>query len=99
MLPLIHPKLSFSIYILLSSFLLSGCAAVKQKGTINTLQATDLNPVGRYALKEGQLQLVSSGVHFGFTFEGMVCTLYVASPGQHNYLQYELDGMYAKRLR
>ena len=99
MLSLIYSKLSLFLYILLSSFLLSGCAAVKQKGTINTLQATDLNPVGRYALQEGELQLVSSGVHFGFTFEGTVCTLYVASPGQHNYLQYELDGVYAQRLR
>lgn len=58
-----------------------------------------MQPIGRYAMQGNDLQLVSSGVHVGFTFEGTACTLYIASPDQHNYVQYELDGIYQKRLR
>ncbi|RZK31438.1 MAG: GDSL family lipase [Hymenobacter sp.] len=67
-----------------------------------TLPATALKPYGRSLLnKEQQLELISSAVHFGFSFEGKECQLFASLPGgqDHNYLQYELDGVYQKRLR
>ncbi len=70
--------------------------------TEDKLNAEDLQPYGRTILhdKEG-LELIGSAVHFGFTFEGESCKIYASIPdGQdHNYLQYELDGVYQKRLK
>jgi lysophospholipase L1-like esterase len=66
------------------------------------LPATALQPYGRYILNHTQqLELVSSAVHFGFTFEGKEAQIYASVPnaGGHNYLQYELDGVYQKRLK
>ena len=68
----------------------------------DALPATALKPYGRTLInKEQQLELISSAAHFGFSFEGSSCQLVVSLPnGQdHNYLQYELDGVYQKRLR
>jgi len=47
------------------------------------------------------LELISSGVHFGFTFHGKECKLYASNfyAGGHNYLQYVLDGVYQKKIR
>jgi hypothetical protein len=40
-------------------------------------------------------------VHFGISFSGNECRIYASLPdtGSHNYLQYELDGVYGKRPR
>lgn len=68
----------------------------------DTLPAAALHPYGRYVLNDAhQLELISSAVHFGFSFTGPECRVFAALPnGQgHNYLQYELDGVYQKRLR
>ena len=45
--------------------------------------------------------MISSAVHFGFTFEGNECSIFASIPNinGHNYLQYELDGKYQKRIR
>jgi lysophospholipase L1-like esterase len=70
--------------------------------TSDNLPAAALQPFGRYVLNTGQkLELISSAVHFGFSFEGTACRLYASIPnaGGHNYLQYELDGVYQKRIR
>lgn len=67
-----------------------------------TLSAADLQPYGRYLLhNRQQLELVSSAVHFGFTFEGTEAQVYASIPNGsgHNYLQYELDGVYQKRIK
>ena len=85
--------------VLFYSLLAAGCAVTKTPTAVNVLQPTALEPIGRYAMQDGQLQMISSGMHFGFLFEGTSCTLRVASPDQHNYLQYELDGVYQKRVR
>ena len=64
--------------------------------------ATALRPYGRAVVnKQGQLELISSAAHVGFSFEGTECQLLAVLPaGQHhNYLQYELDGVYQQRLR
>ena len=66
------------------------------------LKAKQLKPFGRYLFNStGQLELISSAVHFGFSFSGSKCALYVGlnDPNAHSYLQYELDGVYPKRLR
>ncbi len=68
----------------------------------DTLFASALYPYGRYAKgAQGDLEMISSAVHFGFRFEGTACSLYVSipDPSAHNYLQYTLDGVYQKRIR
>ncbi|HXB09297.1 MAG TPA: GDSL-type esterase/lipase family protein, partial [Puia sp.] len=49
----------------------------------------------------GEVELIGSAVHFGFQFSGAGCAVYVHLPdlGGHNYLQYELDGVYQGRVR
>ena len=79
------------------------CASAKNKSANNeVLPATSILPVGRYAITDDKnLELISTAVHFGFSFEGKECRLYVSVPnGQsHNYLQYELDGVYQSKLK
>lgn len=68
----------------------------------DTLYATGLKPIGRTIINSArQLELITSGAHFGFSFKGSSCAIYVsiADAGGHNYLQYELDGVYQKRVR
>ena len=67
----------------------------------NSLYAKDLLPYGRTDIAEGKLELISSAVHFGISFEGDSCEMYASLPSwlDHNYLQYELDGVYQKRIK
>jgi carbohydrate esterase-like protein/GDSL-like lipase/acylhydrolase family protein len=68
----------------------------------DTLQASSLHCYGRFALNEQQhLELISSASYVGFGFHGKECRVYayISNPGEHNYLQYELDGVYQKRIR
>ncbi|MCW3111089.1 MAG: hypothetical protein JWQ09_5595, partial [Segetibacter sp.] len=61
-----------------------------------------MHPYGRYIVNiEQNLELVSSAVHFGFSFEGTECKIFASIPNKqgHNYLQYELDGAYQKRIK
>lgn len=84
-------------------FFLLGCTGIKSPKNItgDTLTATDLHPFGRALPTNGKLELISSAVHFGFTFEGNECSVFASIPNLygHNYLQYELDGKYQKRIR
>jgi lysophospholipase L1-like esterase len=71
-------------------------------GKPDTLYAAKLKPLGRYITNTNkQLELISSAVHFGFSFNGNECSVYASVPDKdsHNYLQYELDGVYQKRIR
>jgi len=75
---------------------------VAQTNTTKLLDATSLKPYGRSLIDQQQdLELISSAVHFGFSFIGKECTIYafINDAAGHNYLQYELDGIYQKRLR
>jgi lysophospholipase L1-like esterase len=47
------------------------------------------------------VELISSAAHIGFTFDGKECKVYayITDPGGHNYLQYEVDGVYQKRIK
>src|SRR5215203_116749 len=87
---------------LVALLIMVGCASTKNNDvTKNELQATDLLPYGRTAITNNQLELISSAVHFGFSFEGNKCEIYASVPEwlDHNYIQYELDGVFQKRIK
>ena len=95
-------KLKTSILVLSLCVAQLGCAPLKNAKSPDTLSAAELRPFGRYMLhKDTGLELISGAVHFGFTFEGTTCKLYVSlhDGNAHNYLQYEVDGVYQKRIR
>jgi len=69
---------------------------------VNLLPASALHPFGRYILTPaGEIELIGSAVHFGFQFSGAGCAVYLhlADTAGHQYLQYELDGVYQGRVR
>lgn len=80
-----------------------GCAAAKkQPAETDSLPAAALRPFGRTLINKDQnLELIGSASHFGIRFEGTECRILVSLPAglDHNYLQYELDGVYQKRVR
>jgi hypothetical protein len=70
--------------------------------TDGTLAASSLFPCGRYDWNEKKdLELISSAINFGFSFSGKECKVfaYLTDTSAHNYLQYELDGAYQKRIK
>lgn len=89
----------------LLSLALSGCLLFTQActaQTADTLSAIQLQPIGRtYLNQQQQLELITSAAHFGCSFTGTTCTVFVTAdnPNGYNYLQYELDGVYQKRIR
>jgi Carbohydrate esterase 2 N-terminal/GDSL-like Lipase/Acylhydrolase family len=89
-------------FTLLLIVLLLGCSGPRQAMPVsNPLEAKDLFPVGRTLLHDQEgLELIGSAAHFSFSFSGKSCQIFVSETGQdHNYIQYELDGVYQKRLR
>jgi lysophospholipase L1-like esterase len=86
------------VYISCFSFLsFSSIAASK-----DTLNAASLRPYGRYFQNpHGNLELISSAVHFGFRFNGPYCSIFasLSDPAAHNYLQYTVDGIYYRRIK
>jgi hypothetical protein len=89
--------------ILLSFFLVCTTVTAQSKTAYDhqVLYGDELNAYGRYSINNHNLKLISSAVHFGFTFTGKECLVYasVNDPSGHNYLQYELDGVYQKRIK
>lgn len=88
------PTLILSVFCVLQS--------IAKNKTADTISAADLQPVGRSLINsQHNLALITSGAHFGFSFKGNECAIYVtiADANAHNYLQYELDGTYQKRIR
>ena len=78
------------------------CCSLSKNEHGDLLQAAALQPFGRYAWNDKKdLELISSGVNFGFSFSGKECQVfaYLTDPGAHNYLQYELDGAYQRRIK
>src|ERR1700748_1112046 len=92
-----------SIYLLLAiAGFLTGINTSFAGSSTDTLYASALHPYGRSRLNDQkELELISSAVHVGFTFQGEQCAVYVSNKDehQHNYIQYELDGVYQRRLR
>ena len=86
----------FLLFVL--SICIAGCSPLKvSTANKSVLLATELHPYGRFSFNDKkELELISSGVHFGFTFQGKGCKLYAAnfSESGHGYLQYVLDGVY-----
>ena len=85
-------------------FVSAACSSAKHDPVpvpFTDLPASALHPFGRSRLNsQGDLELISSGCQFGFSFEGSTCSLQVIVPWpNHNYLQYDLDGVYQKRIR
>ena len=79
------------------------CSFPKKAATgESVLPASSLFPFGRYAWNEKHdLELISSAINFGFSFSGTECKVfaYLTDTTAHNYLQYELDGVYQKRIK
>jgi len=78
-----------------------GCSSSKN-ATADGLPASSLQPFGRFDWNaDHELELISSAIHFGFSFSGKECRVvaHLADPEAHNYLQYELDGVYQKRIK
>jgi lysophospholipase L1-like esterase len=90
-------------YVLTGVLFFCSCASLKNQRAAqqDVLMATDLLPYGRTWITNDKLELISSAVHFGFSFEGDGCDVYASLPEwmDHNYLQYELDGVYQKRIK
>ncbi len=85
-------------------FFLASCSSSRKNiiTTSNELPATSLQPFGRYLIDgKKNLELISSAVHFGFSFEGKDCQVFASLPdaNSHNYFQYTLDGDYQKKVR
>ena len=94
----------FTTLALISCILFVSCSASKKniKSSINELPATSLQPFGRYIIDNQQnLELISSALHFGFSFTGSSCSVFTSLPdaSSHNYFQYTLDGTYQKKVR
>ncbi|MGY4384517.1 hypothetical protein ACVWYN_001543 [Pedobacter sp. UYP24] len=67
----------------------------------DTLNAKEFKPYGRYLLnKQGECELISSAAHFGLRFKDNQCAIYFSNAVNkgRNYIQYELDGVYQKRI-
>lgn len=89
-------------YVTLGIYLLSmGGSSILMAAKSDTLQAAALKPSGRYLVGDEGLELISSAAHFGISFTGKTCEVYVhlSNVGEHNYLQCELDGVYQKRVK
>jgi hypothetical protein len=84
-------------------FVCAGCSVSKPAaGSVDQLTANNMRPFGRSLLNGQQhLELISSACHLGFSFEGTTFRMQVSLPSwlHHNYLQYELDGVYQKKIR
>ena len=95
-------SLPASLLLAFSSLTLGFAQPQKPTKASDTLPASALQPYGRTRVnQQQQLELISSAAHLGFSFEGTECQIFAVLPnGQdHNYLQYELDGVYQKRLK
>lgn len=96
--------MKFKIHQLIVIFFLFciSCSSSKSTSSVNDiLPASSLQAVGRYAITNHQLELISTAAHIGFSFTGEECSVFanVTDPAAHNYLQYELDGIYQKRIK
>lgn len=90
-------KLKMLIFLIVSIFLVK-----KGHANIDTLLAAQLKPIGRSLINGSKkLEMISSAVHFGYKFRGESCTIYASlkEEWEHNYIQYEIDGKYQKRIR
>lgn len=97
------PAIKASLTVIALCIACTGCHVTKRSDSpTDQLPATALHPYGRSIINEQQnLELISSACQFGFSFEDRAFHLQVSLPAwlHHNYLQYELDGVYRNRIR
>lgn len=65
----------------------------------NRLCGNELKVMGRFAVDGQKLELITSGAYTGVRFKGDQCVIIVSTGDEHNYIQYELDGVYQRRTR
>lgn len=66
----------------------------------DSLLATSLSIYGRGLPQGDRVELIGSAAHVGFSFTGKECSVEVfVSSGGSGYLQYDLDGVYQKRIK
>jgi hypothetical protein len=101
----VMPTNKFAFPIIALVIVCAGCRVTKHPVEsavpLKNLPASAMQPVGRSLLNEQHnLELISSACQVGFSFEGTTFSIQVSLPSglQHNYLQYELDGVYQKRV-
>jgi hypothetical protein len=95
-------KLSIYTFVAILFLIGTGFSTVTKIETGDTLLAGELSPYGRFLFNDQKhVELISSAAHFGFRFRGKDCSVfaYLNDNNAHNYLQYELDGVYQKRIR
>ena len=86
------------VYAAFLTFLHSSSIAASK----DTLKAASIRPYGRYIQNSnGNLELISSAVYFGFRFTGPYCSILasLSDPAAHNYLQFTVDGIYFRRMK
>jgi hypothetical protein len=100
---LLKPAIKATLTVIAFYIACTSCLVTKRSdSSIDHLPAAALHPFGRSIINEQQhLELISSACQFGFSFEDRSFHIQVSLPAwsQHNYLQYELDGVYQKRIR
>ena len=93
----------YQLSILFLSLLFIGCSASKNETSeSDVLSASYLHPFGRVLSNDKKdIELIGSAAHIGFSFTGTECQLhaYITDANGHSYLQYELDGVYQKRVK
>jgi hypothetical protein len=95
-------KSRYHYFLVFSCAFIWNCTTSKNVTGEKHLYASALQPYGRFSYtKNGSLELIGSAVHFGFSFKGKQCNIFASIPTwlDHNYLQYEIDGVYQKRVR
>ncbi len=67
----------------------------------DSLPGSALVVYGRGLVNGGGMELIGSAAHVGIEFKGQHCEVDVLVPGGsvHNYVQYEVDGVYSKKVR
>ena len=70
-------------------------------GPVDSLPGSAMTIYGRGLAAGGRAELIGTASHVGFSFNGKQCEvdLLVPDGNAHNYLQYELDGVYQKKVR
>jgi len=100
---IVMPANKFALTVIVLFLVFTGCSVSKHvTAPAGRLSATDIHPFGRSIINEQHdLELISSACQLGFSFEGTSFSMQVSLPSwmHHNYLQYELDGVYQKRIR
>ncbi|HEY4061174.1 MAG TPA: GDSL-type esterase/lipase family protein [Puia sp.] len=93
--------MKYAFYLVGIIFMLLNVPAQGNAAATDSLPASALPLYGRCLLTGGRVELIGSASHVGFFFTGKECAVYAFVPDArvHGYLQYELDGVYQKRVR